>query len=159
MGKMRRLVCIIVSLAILAACKNSEKAARQNSNTPPSEKQTETADNSSNSSSEEGKNMPENTINESALPEETKQIMEDKFTKLGFVRGVVTDYSAKSEGCKYMIETEKNGEKIVLLPQNLEAQYQKDGLKVWVKYRPIKPYVIDCKIGIPAYIEAVQPVK
>jgi hypothetical protein len=152
---MKKLTLISALLIfIFISCKNTEKTTTTENSAANNIESTE-----KNNDTKPAKEEPANAIDQNSLPEETQQIMEEKFTKLGFVKGIVTDYSSKSEGCGYMIEIEKNGEKIVLLPQNLDSQYQIDGLNVWIKYRPIKPYVLDCKTGIPAYIEAVQPLK
>ena len=43
-----------------------------------------------------------------------------------------------------------------LLPNNLEEQYKQDGLKVWLKYRPIRPAQGNCTIGNPATIEEIK---
>lgn len=67
----------------------------------------------------------------------------------GYVKARVTTEHA-IDGCPIMIELVEN--KQLLNPQNLSKEYQKNGLEIWIQYQTTKPYVVDCRKGIPARI-------
>lgn len=78
----------------------------------------------------------------------------DKMLALGFVKAEIKDFSSDS-GCGFLIVLEKEVQ--ILNPlEKLELPFQKEGLKVWVKYRPIRPIAPECKKGIPVDLEDIR---
>tara|TARA_B110000467_G_C17982569_1_gene296078 strand:+ start:105 stop:389 length:285 start_codon:yes stop_codon:yes gene_type:complete len=67
----------------------------------------------------------------------------------GYMKAVVTtEYTV--DGCPFMIELVET--KQLLNPQSLSEEHQKNGLEIWIQYQTTKPYVVDCRKGIPARI-------
>jgi hypothetical protein len=67
----------------------------------------------------------------------------------GYMKAVVTtEYTVY--GCPFMIELVES--KQLLNPQNLNEEHQKNGLEIWIQYQTTKPYVVNCRKGIPARI-------
>ena len=50
----------------------------------------------------------------------------------GYVKAFVTN--VELDGCKFMLQLEDSDKK--LEPDGLQPEFEKDGLKVWVKYEP-----------------------
>lgn len=73
--------------------------------------------------------------------------------KVGFVKAKITNQYAV-DGCPFLIELKD--EDLLLSPQNLREEYKKNGLEVWLKYRTTKPYVNECRKGIPAIIIEIR---
>ncbi len=82
-----------------------------------------------------------------AEKERTAQIIKE-----GYIKAVIEDKT--KSGCGFVIKNTTSEE--FLLPNNLEDQYKQDGLKVWLKYRPIRPLQGSCSIGNPATIEEIK---
>jgi hypothetical protein len=72
--------------------------------------------------------------------------------KEGYIQAVVEDKT--KSGCGFVIKNINTNE--FLLPNNLEEQYKQEGLKVWLKYRPIRPAQGSCTIGNPTTIEEIK---
>jgi len=81
---------------------------------------------------------------------ETERIAQ--IIKEGYIQAVVEDKT--KSGCGFVIKNITTEE--FLLPNNLEDQYKQDGLKVWLKYRPIRPAQGSCTIGNPTTIEEIK---
>lgn len=82
-----------------------------------------------------------------AEKERTAQIIKE-----GYIQAVIENKT--KSGCGFVIKNTASKE--FLLPNNLEDQYKQDGLKVWLKYRPIRPLQGSCSIGRPATIEEIK---
>jgi len=76
----------------------------------------------------------------------------DQILKEGYIQAVIEDNT--KGGCGFVIKNISTGE--FLLPNNLEDKYKKDGLKVWLKIRPIRPAQGVCIIGNPVTIEEIK---
>ena len=87
------------------------------------------------------------TVNVAAEKKRTEQIISE-----GYIQGLVED-KTKNE-CGFVIKNINTGE--YLLPNNLEDKYKQDGIRVWLKYRPIRPAQGSCTIGNPATIEEIK---
>ena len=72
--------------------------------------------------------------------------------KEGYIQAVVED-KTKSV-CGFVIKNITTEE--FLLPNNLEDEHKQDGLKVWLKYRPIRSAQGSCTIGNPITIEEIK---
>ena len=71
----------------------------------------------------------------------------------GYVKSRITnEYTI--DGCPFMIELVES--KQLLYPQNLTKEYQKNGLEIWIQYQTTKPFIVDCKKGIPARIISIR---
>jgi len=79
-----------------------------------------------------------------------------KMKELGFVKATVKDFS-QEDGCGYLIVLNET-EQILQPLKSLEISLQKDGLTVWIKYKPIRPIAPACKKGIPIAIEEIKKV-
>lgn len=95
----------------------------------------------------------------------TETILEEKKTTLvntdelkmkesGYVKAVIKDFS-KNEGCGLLIVLTET-EQILQTLKPLDIDFQKDGLKIWLKYRPIRPIAPTCKKGTPIDIEDIK---
>lgn len=73
---------------------------------------------------------------------------------LGFVSATVKDFS-KEDGCGFLIVLDESKQVLQTL-KPLDVTYQVDGLKIWLKYRPIRPIAPQCKKGTPIDIEAIK---
>lgn len=72
----------------------------------------------------------------------------------GFVKATIVDETGL-DGCSFLIHFEADST-LFLQPQNLKEEWQKDGLKVWLKYRPTKPMANICMKGIPGLVEEIE---
>ncbi|MAX81406.1 MAG: hypothetical protein CL843_14695 [Crocinitomicaceae bacterium] len=72
----------------------------------------------------------------------------------GYTVAIVKDYSGL-DGCGYMLEV-SNEAKTLLLPQNLPEKFQKDGMKVCLKYTFAKEAMTICMTGKVILIEDIQ---
>lgn len=81
-------------------------------------------------------------------------IDETQMSDLGFVAATVKDFS-KEDGCGFLIVLDKS-EQVLQTLKPIDASFQKDGLKVWLKYRPIRPISPKCKKGTPIDIEELK---
>ena len=71
----------------------------------------------------------------------------------GYVKSRITnEYTI--DGCPFMIELVES--KQLLYPQNLTKEYKKNGLEIWIQYQITKPFIVDCKKGIPARIISIR---
>jgi len=93
------------------------------------------------------KKITTETIDTNTEEKRTEQILKE-----GYIKAVIEDNT--KGGCGFVIKNESTGE--FLLPNNLEDKYKKDGLKVWVKIRPIRPAQGVCVIGNPVTIEEIK---
>ncbi len=78
----------------------------------------------------------------------------EQLQKDGYVKGLIKDFSA-NDGCGFLIVLEKD--KQIIQPMKiLETKFLKNGLSVWVKYRPVRPIQPKCNKGITVSIEAIK---
>lgn len=77
-----------------------------------------------------------------------------KMKKLGFVKATIKNFS-QDEGCGFLIVLNETGQVLQTL-NPLDISFQKEGLKIWVKYRPIRPIAPTCKKGILIDIEEIK---
>lgn len=61
----------------------------------------------------------------------------------GFVKAMVISYEV--DGCGYMLEVESDKSK--LEPDGLQPEYQKDSMKVWIKYKAVPDRMSVCMAG------------
>ena len=87
------------------------------------------------------------TVETIAEKERTAQIIKE-----GYILALVEDKT--NSGCGFVIKNITTEE--FLLPNNLDDQYKQDGLKVWLKCRPIRPAQGNCTIGKPTTIEEIK---
>ena len=87
------------------------------------------------------------TVETNAKTERTAQLIKD-----GYIQAVVEDKT--KSGCGFVIKNITTEE--FLLPNNLEDEHKQDGLKVWLKYRPIRSAQGSCTIGNPITIEEIK---
>ena len=87
------------------------------------------------------------TANTNAEKERAEEIIKD-----GYIQAAIEDKT--TSGCGFVIKNITTEE--YLLPNNLEDKYKQDGLKVWLKYRSIRPAQGSCTIGNPATIEEIK---
>lgn len=71
------------------------------------------------------------SVEETETTENVEDIVEDNSETL--YNGIIRDYTS-SEGCSFLIEIDRNGEKILYDPVHLQEEYQRDGLKVQVSF-------------------------
>ena len=86
--------------------------------------------------------------------ESSVTIDQNQMNDLGFVAATVKDFS-KEDGCGFLIVLDES-EQILQTLKPIAASFQKDGLKVWLKYRPIRPISPTCKEGTPIDIEELK---
>lgn len=79
----------------------------------------------------------------------------EQITKDGYIQALIEDKT--KGGCGFVLKNTATGE--YLLPNNLEDKYKQDGLKVWVKCRPIRPAQGVCVVGTPTTIEEIKIVE
>lgn len=70
---------------------------------------------------------------------------------------VTTDYV--DEGCSVLLEIEEGGEKVLLMPIELEDKYRKHGTKVLIEYRLSRIMQSDCQKGRPIIIDKIKLVE
>ena len=87
------------------------------------------------------------TANTNAEKERAEEIIKE-----GYIQAAIEDKT--TSGCGFVIKNITTEE--YLLPNNLEDKYKQDGLKVWLKYRPIRPAQGSCTIGNPTTIEEIK---
>jgi len=76
------------------------------------------------------------------------------FLELGYKKAVIKDFSSET-GCGFLIVLEKNQQ--VLQPlKPLDNKFNKQGISIWVKYRPIRPTAPKCKKGQLVDLEDIQ---
>lgn len=75
----------------------------------------------------------------------------------GWVKATVTD-EYKEEGCKYMLQMDVTDASLGLLnPVTLDAKYQKDGMRVKIKYQRTRmQQPSDCTKGILIIINEIE---
>ena len=93
------------------------------------------------------KKVTTEAVDTNAELERTSQIIKE-----GYIQAVIEDKT--KSGCGFVIKNITTEE--FLLPNNLEDQYKQDGLKVWLKCRPIRPAQGSCTIGNPTTIEEIK---
>lgn len=86
--------------------------------------------------------------------ESSVTIDQTQMNDLGFVSATVKDFS-KEDGCGFLIVLDESKQVLQTL-KPLGVTYQVDGLKIWLKYRPIRPITPQCKKGTPIDIEAIK---
>ncbi|MCT4581895.1 MAG: hypothetical protein N4A35_10790 [Flavobacteriales bacterium] len=84
----------------------------------------------------------------------SSKVDEELLIKEGFVKGIVLDSSHDEERCGFLIELPETQQ--IIQPMNLEADFKKNGIVVWLKYRPIRPIQPSCNKGITVSIEAIK---
>ena len=80
------------------------------------------------------------------------EIRTEQILKEGDIKATIEEKT--KSGCEFVIKNIATGE--FLLPINLEDDYKKAGLNVWLKYRPIRPVQGVCIIGNPITIEEIK---
>lgn len=91
------------------------------------------------------------TTETNATPEKT----ENKWLTEGFREGMVKDYSSL-DGCGFLIVIDHLPEELVLMPTSLGEEFEKNELKIWVKYHTTKPKQTICMKGAPIIIDAIR---
>jgi hypothetical protein len=79
---------------------------------------------------------------------------ENKMISLGFLKATVKDFS-KEDGCGFLIVLDET-EQVLQTLKPLDLTFQIEGLRVWIKYRPIRPIAPSCKKGTPIDIEEIK---
>lgn len=81
------------------------------------------------------------------------QVQEEEFP---FVEGVITnDY--REQGCDFLFEfTDREGHKMLVRPIELDEKYQKDGLKVRMRFRMSRIQNGGCDLAHPVIIEEIE---
>ena len=72
----------------------------------------------------------------------------------GFNAIVTTRFA--DDGCEVLLEIEENGEKVLLLPIQLDDQYKVNGLEVIISFHSSRVMQSNCQIGRPIVIEKIQ---
>ena len=95
-------------------------------------------------------------VKENAIESSQEKVIEPAdMIKKGFVKASIKDFSKSDEGCGYLIVLEET--KQVLQPiKSLQKTFEKENLKVWIKYRPIRPIAPACKKGIIITLEEIK---
>jgi hypothetical protein len=60
------------------------------------------------------------------------------------------------DGCGYLIVIESPSSELVLMPTDLSEEFQKNELKIWVKYHTTKPKQTICMKGAPIIVDDIQ---
>ena len=77
----------------------------------------------------------------------------DSMMKAGYSEGIIV-YSNKQGDCAYTILMERDAS-LMYDPQNLDPQFQKNGLKVWFAFQPLR-IPNRCEKAIPVNISAIK---
>lgn len=89
------------------------------------------------------------TTTSGATETKSSQVSQRDFEKEGYVKATVVD--SELGGCKYLLQLEPipNGPEVLvrLEPTNLQEEFKKDQLAVWIKYAPKKAAVSTCMAG------------
>jgi hypothetical protein len=86
-----------------------------------------------------------------ATVQQTAPVADTSMTDLKLKEATVIDYS-EVDGCRFLLEL-ANNEK--LQPENLPAEYQKDKMKVQVKYHLTNKMTV-CMAGKTVYIDFIK---
>ncbi len=78
----------------------------------------------------------------------------ERMKELGLVMGTIKDFS-NEQGCGFLIVL-KETEQVLQPFKPLDLAFQKEGLIIWIKYRPVRPIAPTCKKGIPIDIEKIE---
>jgi len=95
----------------------------------------------------------ENNVTHNETTNRVSTINETDLIKKGYKKVVVKNYSAKDSNCSFLLETVED--KQILQPIAFLNKYLKEGLVLWVKYRPIRPVAPKCNLGITVNIEDI----
>ncbi|GEM_PF-6972788 len=72
------------------------------------------------------------------------------------VKGIITN-TYREQGCSFLFEFEdENGVKQIVRPLELNAEFQKDGLKVILCFRPSKAMNDGCDLARPVIVEQIK---
>ena len=91
------------------------------------------------------------------IPETIKPPTEEEDNKLineGYKKATIEDFSSES-GCGFLIVLEEK-EQVLQPLRPLTKEFNKKHLAIWVKYRPIRPTVPQCKKGQLIDLEDVK---
>lgn len=70
------------------------------------------------------------------------------------LKAVMLDYSAKAEGCEFLIQLEENNELLQFL--ELADEYKVDGKKIWIRFTRSRRQQGPCPLGTPIIIEEIK---
>ena len=62
-------------------------------------------------------------------------------------KAIVKDYTTRSEGCTFLLSLNNNEH--LLIPDQLPKEYQKENMKVWIRYAPSARNQGNCNFGNP----------
>ncbi|MFK7786379.1 MAG: hypothetical protein AB8B56_14765 [Crocinitomicaceae bacterium] len=60
------------------------------------------------------------------------------------------------EGCAVLLEMEEEGQKVLLMPIELEEKFKKDGLKVSIEFTFSRIMQSECQKGRPIVIQSIK---
>lgn len=89
---------------------------------------------------------------ENQVKTETKDEISDIESE---TRAIVTT-KFLDDGCEVLLEIQENGEKVMLMPIELEDQYKIDGRELLIKFHSSRIMQSSCQIGRPIVIENVR---
>jgi len=73
------------------------------------------------------------------------------YSSEGYTQATVLSYMV--DGCKWVLQL---GDEKKLEPQNLAPEFQKDQLKVWIKYQAVKGGMSTCMAGTVVTISDIK---
>ncbi|MGB0788429.1 MAG: hypothetical protein ACPG7E_01370 [Marinirhabdus sp.] len=88
------------------------------------------------------------------MANDTNQATQQKMTAEGYKSGTIVASTAESD-CPYVIKMDGAGPDYLLDPINLDDRYQKDGMKIWVKYSGLR-MMNRCEKATPVSITEIQ---
>ncbi len=94
-----------------------------------------------------------NSIQKPDAVQPEDQQSELKLLQEGYVKAVILDKKS-SYDCGFLLKLEDSGS--LLYPLKMDKRYQTDHLKVWLRYRPIRPIQANCPDAKPIHIEGMQ---
>ena len=80
--------------------------------------------------------------------------VESPMEELGTRALVTTEYS--EEGCPILLEVEENGQKVLLMPIELEGKFKIHGTKVLIEYHLSRIVQSECQKGRPIVVEKIE---
>lgn len=79
---------------------------------------------------------------------------EVKVEEVGTRALVTTEYA--DEGCNVLLEIEEEGQKVLLMPIELEDQFKVNGTEVLIEFHSSRIMQSECQKGRPIVIETVK---
>lgn len=83
------------------------------------------------------------TAEDAASAKQEDPLLEQKMLSDGYARGTIT-HKYMPDQCDWLVGINSNEAYFQAI--NLEKEYQKEGLEVWIKYRPIRPVQGACSV-------------